>query len=302
MGDLFEEKNISPMLLSEVKQPFDSEEYIYELKLDGIRCIAYLSPYSVNLRNKRNKELINVYPELKKANECVRTQCILDGELVVLSNGKPDFYSLQERSLMANPLKIELASKRKPVSFVAYDILYYNGRDITGLQQTERKKILADNVKEGNGISVSRWIEKHGVAFFELTKQQGLEGVVAKKKNGIYKIGKRASEWIKIKVMQEEDLLVVGYVPDNDGNVKDLILASQENSIYTNRGKVYLGVSEQERKLIRKSAKLHKTKTPYFPDTKNAIWLKNPLKGTVVYMHKTESGALRQPVWKGLKE
>lgn len=302
MGDLFEEKNISPMLLNEVKQPFDSEEYIFELKLDGIRCIAYLSPYSVSLRNKRNKELIDIYPELKKANECVKTQCVLDGELVVLSNGKPDFYSLQERSLLKDPLKIELASKRKPVSFVAYDILYCNGRDVTGLPQTDRKEILSENVKECNGISVSRWIEKHGVSFFELTKQQGLEGVVAKKKNGTYKIGKRASEWIKIKVMQEEDLHVVGYVPDSYGNVKDLILSSQENSIYKNRGKVYLGVSEQERKFIRNFAKSHKTEIPYFPDIKNAVWLNPPLKGTVVYMHKTQSGALRQPVWKGLKE
>ena len=302
MGDLFEEKNTSPMLLSEVKQPFDSEDYIYELKLDGIRCIAYLSPNSVNLRNKRNKELISIYPELKKANGCVKTQCVLDGELVVLSNGKPDFYSLQERSLMSDSFRIKLASQRNPVNFVAYDILYYNGRDLTGLPQTERKKILSDNVKEGNGIFVSRWIEKHGVAFFELAKQQGLEGVVAKKKDGVYKLGKRASEWIKIKVMQEEDLLVVGYVPDSRGNVKDLILASQENEIYKNRGKVYLGVSEQERKYVKNFANLHKTETPYFSNIKNAIWLKSPLNGTVVYMHKTESGALRQPVWKGLKE
>ena len=106
MSDLFDEKNISPMLLYET-QPFDDKDYIYELKLDGIRCLAYIDAKSVNLRNKRNKDVTAIYPELAEMNKCVKKRVILDGELVVLDkDGKPDFYALQRRSLMADSFTI----------------------------------------------------------------------------------------------------------------------------------------------------------------------------------------------------
>lgn len=130
MGDLFIDKNIDPMLLYETA-PFDSDEYIFELKLDGIRCIAYIEPKSVVLQNKRHKDVTAIYPELSELKCCVKKRVILDGELVVLMDGKPDFYALQKRSLMSDDFKIKLAANKAPVQFVAYDILYINGKDIT---------------------------------------------------------------------------------------------------------------------------------------------------------------------------
>ena len=121
MADLFEEKNISPMLLNEVKEPFDDDDYIYELKLDGIRCVAYIEPKSVTLQNKRFKDLTDIYPELSDICKCVKKRVILDGELVVLTDGKPDFYALQKRSLMGDKFRISLAAKKNPVQFVAYE-------------------------------------------------------------------------------------------------------------------------------------------------------------------------------------
>lgn len=118
MADLFEDKKISPMLLHEVNEPFDDEDYIHELKLDGIRCVAYIDPKSVILQNKRFKDLTPIYPELSGICECVKKRVILDGELVVMTNGKPDFYALQRRSLMADSFKISLAAKKNPVQFV----------------------------------------------------------------------------------------------------------------------------------------------------------------------------------------
>lgn len=90
MADLFHDKNISPMLLNEVKEPFDDKDYIYELKLDGIRCIAYLGK-DVVLQNKRFKDVSAIYPELSDMSRCVKKNTVLDGELVVLTDGKPDF-------------------------------------------------------------------------------------------------------------------------------------------------------------------------------------------------------------------
>lgn len=300
MSDLFEKKNISPMLLYET-QPFDGKDYIFELKLDGIRCIAYLGKETV-LQNKRFKDVTRIYPELSEMHRCTARKTILDGELVALTDGKPDFYALQRRSLMEDGFRISLAARQTPVGFAAYDILYYDGKDLTALPLMERKAVLSEKVKEGFGLSISKYIEERGVAFFRLVKEQGLEGIVAKKKDGRYHIGKRTRDWVKIKVMQDEDLLLFGFVPDRDGLPKDLILGFFEGGEAKCRGKVYLGVSREERKLIAEFAKKHTLNTPWFEQYGNAVWLKPQLVGTVRYMQETAGGGMRQPVWKGLRE
>lgn len=301
MNDLFKDKNISPMLLYETA-PFDSGDYIYELKLDGIRCLAYLGDRSVVLQNKRFKDVTATYPELSAMYKCVKKRAILDGELVVMNGGKPDFYALQRRSLMGDRFKIGLAAKYNPVQFVAYDILYFDGEDLTEKPLTERKAILSRRVSEGHNVSVSRYIEAKGIAFFELAKEQGLEGIVAKKKDGLYHVGKRTRDWLKIKVMQDEDLLVFGYQPDENGTVKDLILGyTDENGRAHCRGKVYLGISAEEKRLIAEYAATNGVDKPWFDRYEGVVWLKPELIGTVRYMHETETGGMRQPVWKGLR-
>ena len=297
--DLFEQKNISPMLLHQV-EPFDDKDYIFELKLDGIRCIAYIDTKSVVLQNKRFKDVTDIYPELKEMNKCVKHKVILDGELVVLTDGKPDFYALQTRSLMTDKFRIELAAKRNPVQFVAYDIIYNNGNDLTNLPLMKRKEILSADINEGNNLSISRYIEEKGKAFFELAKKENLEGIVAKKKDGLYHIGKRTRDWVKIKVMQDEDLLVLGYKPDENGNVKDLILGHEENGKLKCKGSVYLGISKEERDYIKNFATKNKSKV-IDGKYKDVIWIEPELIGTVQYMQETESGNMRQPVWNGLK-
>ena len=283
--------------------PFDDEDYIYELKLDGIRCVAYIEPKSVVLQNKRHKDVTAIYPELQDIKKCVKKRVILDGELVALTDGKLDFYALQKRALMSDEFKIKLAANKTPVQFVAYDILYIDGKDLTAAPLMKRKEILNKAVTEGHGLSISWYIERNGKAFFELAKQEQLEGIVAKKKDGLYYIGKRTHEWVKIKVMQDEDLFVCGYQPDEDGIPKDLILGYyDEKGKLQCRGKVYLGVSKEERAFILNFAKKNTVKSPWFEKYKNVVWLKPELVGTVHFMHETESGGMRQPVWKGLRD
>ena len=171
MSDLFIDKNIDPMLLYET-EPFDSDEHIFELKLDGIRCIAYIEPKSVVLQNKRHKDVTDIYPELSDMKKCVKKRVILDGELVVLIDGKPNFYALQKRSLMSDEFRIKLAAKNDPVQFVAYDILYLDGKDLTVKPLMERKEMLNKAVTEGHGLSISRYIEKNGIAFSSLQSRK----------------------------------------------------------------------------------------------------------------------------------
>lgn len=303
MSDLFEQKNISPMLLKEIKEPFDDENYIFELKLDGIRCLAFIDNKSVYLQNKRHKDVTDLYPELSDIYKCVKHRAILDGELVIIKDGKPDFYAIQKRSLMNDEFKIFLAARKNHVQFVAYDILYYNHENLTNFPLLKRKSYLDRYIKEGYGLSVSRYINEKGIDFFNLAMKEKLEGIVAKEINGLYHIGKRTSDWIKIKVMKDEDLFVVGYQPDEDGDVKDLILGYfDDNNELKCRGKVYLGVSKNDKKIIKSFASKNSVKTPWFDKYKNAIWLKIKLVGTAHFMHETQSGNMRQPVWKGLRD
>lgn len=302
MSDLFEDKNISPMLMYET-EPFDDKDYIFELKLDGIRCIAYIDGRSVTLQNKRHKDVTALYPELAKMSRCVQSRCILDGELITLKDGKPYFYGIQKRSLMTDKFKISIEADKNPVQFVAYDMLYIGGKDITGQPLLTRKKLLAENVKDGNNLSISRYVEQNGRDFFELVKAQNLEGIVAKKKDGKYFIGKRAREWVKIKVMQDEDLYIFGYQPDENGAVKDLILGYfDKDKTPVCRGKVYLGVSGRDRQLVAQYALTNAVSAPWFPQYKTAVWLIPNLKGTAHFMLETQSGHMRQPVWKGIRD
>lgn len=134
-------------------------------------------------------------------------------------------------------------------------------------------------------------------------KKEGLEGIVAKKKDGKYHIGKRTDDWQKIKVMRDEDLLICGYQEDENGKVKDLILGYYDKDGELKcRGKVYLGVSKEEKKIIGEYGEKHRVKKPWFDKYEGAVWIKPELTGTAHFMHETESGGMRQPVWKGLRE
>ena len=168
------------------------------------------------------------------------------------------------------------------------------------LEDLEKKQ------KETRNVKIDEIIDRYskGVnAFFELTKREGLEGIVAKKKDGRYHIGKRTRDWLKIKVMQDEDLLICGYQQDENGRVKDLILGFlDEKGKLQCRGKVYLGISKEERRIIEAFAKNNRILKPWFAKYKNAVWLKPELVGTAHFMHETQSGGMRQPVWKGLRE
>lgn len=206
--DIFDEKGIKPMLINEANEAFDSPDYIYELKLDGIRCIAYLDKDSTDIRNKRDFKLLSKVPELSDIHKNIKSKCILDGELIVTKNGVPDFFEIQRRSLMSDPFKIQLAGKKYPASFIAYDILYLDGKLITDLTLLERKKMLADIVVESDKIAVSRYIENKGITLYELAKQQNLEGIVAKEKNSKYYMDSRTKNWIKIKFLKDDDFKI----------------------------------------------------------------------------------------------
>lgn len=297
--DIFESRNVSPMLISEMVEPFDSPNFIYEIKWDGIRTLSFLDT-KTDMRNKRNKLMIPIFPELESLYRQVKTKCIIDHELLVLKNGIPDFYEVQKRALMSNSFKIKLAADKYPASVIAYDILYYKDKDITMLPLMERKKYLTDVVNENHLISVSRFIENDGIKLFELVKEKGLEGTVAKRKDSLYWQGKRTKDWVKCKIMSTDDCVICGYIPKAN-NMTSLVLGQYDDDVLVYKGHVTLGVS-------LRVLKEHKYKvidySPFGyvpPGNDDCVWLAPELVCIVESM-PTEKEGFRQPVFKGIRD
>lgn len=302
MGDMFLDKGIKPMLIGAEGEAFDSDDYLYELKLDGERCIAYLDSEGTDLRNKRNMKMLPKVPELSEIHRQIKCRCILDGELAVIHDGKPDFFLIHKRSMMSNPLKIELESQRHPACFTAFDILYYDDKLVTDLPLTERKKLLENVIKgESSRFARSRHIEGQGIAFYQLAEAQNLEGIVAKRKDSKYYFDKRTRNWIKCKYLKDSDYVVCGFIPKENG-MTSIILGQYRGKQLIYKGHVTLGVGGESFRKILELGRLHQLPMGIPEGNENAVWVQPQLVCTVKYMMKTESGGLRQPVFKGLRD
>ena len=310
--DLFTLKNIKPMLIGRDSPPFDDPGYIYELKWDGERCLAYLDPAGVSneesggqteLRNKRNMKMLPKVPELSGLHQQVNARCILDGELFILKDGKPDFSEIQRRSLMSNPFRIKLAGDMYPASFIAFDILYYQDHATFQMPLMARKELLSRIVTDSPRMAVSRYIEDQGTALFEQAKSQALEGIVAKRRNSIYVPDKRTTDWVKIKALLDDDFVVCGYIP-KEGSMNSIVLGQYKNGVLVYKGHVTLGVGGQAFETILRHTRMDQSPIPQVPaghGNEIAAWLEPTLVCTVKFMQYTKGGGMRQPVFKGLR-
>jgi bifunctional non-homologous end joining protein LigD/DNA ligase-1 len=191
-----------------------------------------------------------------------------------------------------------MAAKKYPATYTALDILYYDGEDVTGRSLMERKKLLAKAFKENERLALSRHIEEHGTALYELAKAQNLEGIVAKRIDSLYKINSRTKDWIKIKNLKDEDFVICGYIVKSDGGVTSLILGAYRDGHLVRQGHVTLGVSRREFDVI---ARQPRSVSPFDISEDGAVYLEPALVCTVKYMERNKNGGLRQPVFKGLR-
>lgn len=304
MSDLFAEKHISPMLIAENVAPFADDRYLYEMKWDGERCIAYLDPnVGTELRNKRQVRMLPKVPELADIHRQVKKRCILDGELMCLVGGKPNFEAIQRRSLMSNKYKIALEAKRYPAAFMAFDCLFYDGQDLTMNPLTERKKLLQKAVKESERLAISRVFEpSQAMELYEIAKQQHLEGIVAKEKDSLYFQGKRTKTWLKMKNLMDDDFVVCGYIY-KDNHMISIVLGQYSGGKLVYKGHVTLGVGGAAFAKIKAQPRALRPPfdVPEGHGNEDAVWIEPRLVCVVEYMHKTRSGGMRQPVFKGLR-
>lgn len=295
--DLFEDRSVRPMLIARQTEAFDDPDCIYELKMDGFRCLSYMDQNSVDLRNKRNMKMLSKFPELDGIYKNVKGRCILDGEVVVLVNGVPDFYRLQKRTMLTDKFKIELEASRYPASYVAFDCIYEENKELIWKPLLERKACLSRLVIESPRIAVSRYIEKQGVALFAAAEERKLEGVVAKRKNGIYYMGKRSNEWIKFKRMADEDYVVAGYIQKGH-HVYSMIIGKYRGDMLLYKGHVTSGVTKQIVSMLEVTGRNPFRMLP--TGNENAVWVEPDHVCVVEYMPNILN-SLRQPVFKGFR-
>lgn len=224
---------IEPMLC-EGSELFDDDDYSFEIKWDGERAILFIANGKVEIQNRRGKTITYRYPELqaisgkieaeaeatgrlKRVLDLTGRQATLDGEIVVLRDGRSDFDLLAQRSHLEKKFDIELRSKKIPVTFMAFDILNIEGQDLTREPLRKRQQILIEEFKEIDGIfRHSAPLIGKGSDLFQMVKSRNLEGLVAKHRESPY-VQRRSPYWKKIKYEKTADVTVTSYTVNNAG-------------------------------------------------------------------------------------
>lgn len=303
-------KGIKPMLATLVDKPFDEPDWQYEVKWDGYRALAFINKGKVELLSRNNKSFDDKFYPIHKILSEWKINAILDGEIVVLNDrGISNFGALQNWRSEADG---ELA-------FYVFDILWYDGKDLTSLSLVERQAIL--NVVLPNNddrVRISEVFDTNGIDFFYAAEKMGLEGIMAKRKSSSYVLSNRSKEWLKIKISRRQEVIVAGFTKNENTSklFSSLILAVWENKTLTYVGKVGTGFSDSDQKEMLKSFKPYITdKSPFTVDVDinklsrfqhkqlnaKATWMRPELVCEVAFTEVTDEGIFRHPSFKGMR-
>ncbi|WP_391572197.1 ATP-dependent DNA ligase [Cohnella sp.] len=213
---------LEPMLLDKRESPFDDDRYVFEPKIDEHRLLYSVDRGEVRLFTRHQNDVTRQYPELHSLPIADVSDTVLDGEVASINpeTGTIEFERIMERFMLRKPLAIQLAAVREPVHFYAFDILRYCGKDLRASPLTERKKILTEAVRPNPYCSVVMSVEGTGTALFDVIKQRGMEGIVAKRMTSRY-IGRRSASWQKIINYTYATVQIAGYRKNQFGWVAE---------------------------------------------------------------------------------
>ncbi len=268
-------------MLAVLSPPFDSPDFLYEVKWDGYRCLAFLDGKTI-LQSRNLQDLTPSFPELANLHVAVKGQpAVLDGEIVVLDDeGRPSFNLLKARGSLTDPRRVRRAAGRTPALFVAFDLIYHRGEKI-----------------------MPKTIETYGTRFFASCTKQGLEGVIAKEKRSPYLPGRRSSYWRKFKRTRQGQFLILGYQPGSGRRLGALLLGECQDGRLVYRGKVGTGFDrEEEERLLEELERLPPALPPFAvpPGLSRPRWVEPRLACKVEYLEETPGGRLRHPTYRGL--
>ncbi|MEX0784819.1 MAG: DNA ligase D [Dehalococcoidia bacterium] len=306
---------ITPMLASPNDGiPRDDASYGYEIKWDGVRAIAFVKGGRLRLQSRNLLDITAQYPELREMAESLgSTEAIIDGEIVALNaDGRPDFGVLQHRMGVSRPNDVRRRMKDTPVLYFAFDVLYLDGRMVGDRPYTERRELLAGLKLDGPNWKTPPYHAGDGQVMLDSSKQQGLEGVVAKRLDSPYVPGRRTSHWLKVKNQRTEEFVIGGWTAgegNRSASVGALLLGYYDTDDnpggLTFVGKVGTGFTEKFLKeLLGKLQKLETSEPAFIAGGKlpaGARFVRPEMVAEVAFTEFTHDGNVRHPSFKRLR-
>ncbi len=306
---------IRPMLATLVDEPFDDDDWLYEVKWDGYRAITFLESSSIRLVSRNQNDLTSAYPELHTIGTSVRARnAIIDGEIVALDgDGRPSFSLMQQRTGVGEGgRRIRRTRDDIPIVYYAFDLLYLDGYNLMHAALEQRKTLLASILATGNLLRYSDHYIGRGKDLFRAASERQLEGVIAKRRQSQY-LQKRTREWLKIKIVKRQEAVIGGYT-DPRGSREHF--GSVVLGLYDHGGRLIpvgqagSGFTQQTHEDMWK--KLEKLKTDRNPfhgkveSDRRVYYVKPELVAEIKFTewtHEGESGAIkmRAPVFQGLR-
>lgn len=286
--------------------PFNSPDFLFEVKWDGIRCLAYLTEETV-LYSRNGNDITHRYPELAGLHrELAGAPLILDGEIVVFEGDKPSFHRLLARDRLHSNFRICQAAAEYPAVLVVFDLLYYQGKSKMDLPLKERKDLLANVLAPSENLRLSEYVLEDGVEFYQAVCRLELEGMVAKQLDSLYFPGKRSHCWHKIKRLLEEDLVICGYTrgKGHRENLGSLILGGYQDDRLVYAGLVGSGLSQEgirEIQQLLEPLKREQSPLDRYPNLPQAEWVEPELVCTVKFLERTAKGEIRHSSFSGLR-
>ena len=299
----------TPMLATSADRPFSREGWVFELKYDGIRAMVSVAGDAVRITGRRGNDETAHYPEAQAIRAGIRArQAVVDGELVVLdADGRPSFERLQQR-INARESDARRLAAEHPVTFVAFDLLQLEGRDLMSTELRIRKKTLRETIVDAPHILFAEHVERDGVALFDEARKSGIEGIVAKRADSLYRPGVRTPEWVKIKSWRSHSCVIAGYTAGRgrrSNQLGALILAIQQDGRLVHCGQVGTGFNDKMLRELKTQLaplivdKCQLDKTP--KTTEPATWVQPELICEVRFSEWTNEGMLRHPAFQKLR-
>ncbi|MBV7249221.1 MULTISPECIES: non-homologous end-joining DNA ligase [unclassified Streptomyces] len=285
--------------------------WAFEVKQDGQRAMIYLPGDGTMLvRARSGTDITSAYPEFFPLATFLGGQpAVLDGEIVALDEqGRSDFERLQQRmGLSASPAKAARMASLVPAHAMIFDVVHLGGRLLTRLPYTERRNLLEDLGLDGPAWSTPAAITGHGAQAWEMARDAGLEGLLAKRITSPYEPGARSKYWLKIKVHRLADVVIGGWVPGRGrltGLPGAVLVGERHDGQLHYAGSVGTGWSQAERTHLAELLHVAAIDTCPFadvPPVTGAQWVLPRLVGEVRYTSRTRAGRLRHPSWHRLR-
>jgi bifunctional non-homologous end joining protein LigD len=296
-------ERVVPMLARSGPMPSDEERWGFEIKWDGIRAIVYSLPGRLRIQGRKLNDITAQWPELRRMNRALHEhEAVLDGEVVAFDEqGKPSFARLQRRMHLSGDSQIARASKSVPATFVAFDLLYLDGHSLFELPYVERRERLEELDLNGSHWRTPPSYLGEGGPLLEASKQQGLEGIVAKRLDSPYLPGQRSSCWIKVKNKQRAELTVGGYLP-GERKVGAVLLGREDDGALRYAGRAGSGLKESDVEDLLARTRPRET-SPFDGKTpRGAVFVEPDLTAEVEFTDWTDDGVMRHPTYKGIVE